>query len=247
MRGWKRIGRWENEPREVHFSEKNDGLCGGSWGHFIYKTLSLYPSALKLMYLPLFTGLTLPRTHICMSSALTAAHLIDPVWQCISQLKCCWFNWAGQNQPMPENESIKEAIGASEAEAIRAVNQSHIPSLVSSLSARRIPIWEEQNSVRTGHWCRITGKLESINGFVQSLHQMSQNQGYPILLREGHSPAELSSHLNQIIKVSRIFKNFQAGVLELKHAGKCPFRCRIGQPWSKGMVHCRWTLWHMVE
>lgn len=52
---------------------------------------------------------------------------------------------------MPENESIKEAIGASEAEAIRAVNQSHIPSLVSSLSARRIPIWEEQNSVKTGH------------------------------------------------------------------------------------------------
>lgn len=193
MRGWKRIGRWENELREEHFSEKNDGYCRGSWGHFIYKTLSLYPSALKLIYLPLFTVLSLPRTHICMSSALTAAHLIDPIWQCISQLKCRWFNWAGQNQPMPENESIKEAIGASEAEAICAVNQSHVPCLVSSLSALRIPIWEEQNSVRAERWCRITGKLESMNGFVLLLHQMSLKQGYPILLWEGRSPAEFGS------------------------------------------------------
>lgn len=69
----------ENEPRNVHFSEKNDGYCRGSWEHFIYKTLSLHPSALKLMYLPLFTFLSLPPAHICMSSALTAAHLIDPV------------------------------------------------------------------------------------------------------------------------------------------------------------------------
>lgn len=79
------------------------------------------------VFTPLHLSPSLPHTYICMSSALTAAHLIDPVWQCISQLKRCWFNWAGQNQPMPENESIKEAIGASEAEAIRAVNQSRIP------------------------------------------------------------------------------------------------------------------------
>lgn len=69
----------ENQPREVHFSENNDGYCRGSRGHLIYKTFSLYPSALKLMYLPLFTFLSLPPAHICMSSALTAAHLIDPV------------------------------------------------------------------------------------------------------------------------------------------------------------------------
>lgn len=46
---------------------------------------------------------------------------------------------------MPENESIKEAIEASEAQAIHAVNQSHILSLASSLHAPRIPIWEEQD------------------------------------------------------------------------------------------------------
>lgn len=164
---------WEDEKGLEEWTEKRAfqwqewWVCRGSWGYFIYKTLSLHPSALKLMCLPLFTILSLPRVHIGMSSALTAAHLIDPVWQCISQLKCRWFNWAGQNQPMPENESIKEAIGASEAEAIHAVNQSHIPSLVSSLSALRIPIWEEQNSMRAEWRCRITGKLESMDLFCR--------------------------------------------------------------------------------
>lgn len=49
---------------------------------------------------------------------------------------------------MPENESIKEAKEASEVEAIRAVNQSHILFLACYLHALHISIWEEQDSVR---------------------------------------------------------------------------------------------------